>query len=461
MSQYPDEIDLTTPQGVVVYLAPTPFACAKAEPLSGGWANFIFRLHLITPYQGRSTLILKHARPYAARIPELSIPVSRQVRKRFQSDGVLLHLFEPPTETTHSRVVSRRSHGNPFQDSEVDALRRVRAHFPPDAPVTVPTVHHFDGAQHAIVMDDAGPRAMPLKAALLAGRISPSRGAALGKALGEFLRTLHARGRDDDGVGGLREKSNFEGGNVLGRELSVFCTYGRLGSTLRALDPGGAGGANGEGEGESKSEDSDRALLRSVLGDEPLGVSEDTLRVVEALAERRTAQIMEPTTDGTDATFVMGDFWPGNILVVVGGEEDGDANEQEEQGKGQQQPCFVVDWELAKAGLAGLDAGQLCAELTTLRRLRPDERAEAAGETLASFVRAYFAGDVGPRWEETRRVAVGHFGAHLAVFTARTGWDGGAGPTRALVLDGVARLVEGADADRVWTDDELVQTFLR
>ena len=331
----------------------------------------------------------------------------------------------------------------------MDALRRVRAHFPPDAPVTVPTVHHFDTVHHAIVMDDAGPRTLPLKAALLAGRISPARGAALGKALGEFLRTLHARGRDDDGVGGLRETF---GGNALGRELSVFATYGRLGSTLRALCPDGR-------ESESESENGDRALLRSVLGDEPLGVSEDTLRVVETLAERRAAQILEPTAGGMDATFVMGDFWPGNVLVDVGEEErDGDSDEQ---GQGQQQPSLVVDWELAKAGQAGLDVGQFCAELATLRRLRPDERAEAAGETLASFVRAYFAGDVGPRAEETRRVAVGHFGVHLAVWTGRAEWDGGAGPKRSLVLDGVARLVEGADTDRVWTDEELVQTFLR
>ena len=332
----------------------------------------------------------------------------------------------------------------------MDAMRRVRAHFPPDAPVTIPTVHHFDSVHHAIVMDDAGPRALPLKAALLAGRISPSRGAELGKALGEFLRTLHARGKDDDGVGGLRE--TFGGGNVLGRELSVFATYGRLGSTLRALQhPDGR---------DVESENGDRALLRSALGDEPLGVSEDTLRVVEALAERRAAQILEPTAGGMDATFVMGDFWPGNILVDVGEEErerDGD-----EQGQVQQQPpSLVVDWEVAKAGQAGLDVGQFCAELATLRRLRPDERAEAAGETLASFVRAYFAGDVGPRAEETRRVAVGHFGVHLAVWTGRAVWDAGAGPKRTLVLDGVARLVEGADADRVWTDEELVQTFLR
>lgn len=246
--------------------------------------------------------------------------------------------------------------------------------------------------------------------------------------------------------------------NVLGRELSVFATYGRIGSTLRALDPDRDGGGDG-------------ALLRSVLGDEPLGVSDDTLRVVEALAERRAAQIMEPTADGTDSTFVMGDFWPGNILVDGEEGEEGDGVDVDQrrgqQQQQQQQPCFVVDWELAKEGLAGLDVGQFCAELATLRRLRPgdDGRAQAAaGETLASFVRAYFAGGdvaVGHHAEETRRVAVGHFGAHLVVWTARVGWEGGAGPTRTLMLDGVARLVEGADAGRVWTDEELVQTFLR
>jgi hypothetical protein len=314
--------------------------------------------------------------------------------------------------------------------------------------VTVPTVHRFDGAHHAIVMDDAGPRAQTLKAALLAGRISPSRGAALGRALGEFLRELHARGREDED-----EDGSVGGGNVLGKELSVFATYGRLGSTLRALDRD----RDGDGDGESE-----RALLRSVLGDEPLGVSDETLRVIEALAERRAAQIMEPTAGGgTDATFVMGDFWPGNILVV---QEDEDG-----QGRRNERPCFVVDWELAKVGQAGLDVGQFCAELATLRRLRPGEDGRAgaaAGETLASFLRAYFAGGDGDgvgghRAEETRRVAVGHFGAHLVVWTPRVGWEGGAGPTRTLMLDGVARLVEGADADRVWTDEELVQTFLR
>jgi len=350
----------------------------------------------------------------------------------------------------------------------VEALRRVHAQLPPDARVTVPAVHLFDSANHTIVMDDAGPRALPLKAALLAGgRIAPPppllpRAAALGTALGEFLRALHARGRED---GAMRESFAR---HAVGRDISGFATYGRLGATLRALDGCGDGDADGEREESASASgrgdpDRDRALLRSVLGEEPLGVSEDTLRVVEALAERRRAQIREPR-GGDGETFVMGDFWPGNVLVVLPEEEDDDDRAAAPPAPAHDAVLVVVDWELAKVGLAGLDVGQFCAELATLRRLRPGERAEggaAAGEILANFVRAYFAGDVGPEAEETRRVAVGHFGVHLAVWTARAGWEGGAGPTRALVLDGVARLVEGADADRVWTDEELVQTFLR
>ncbi|KAI0275297.1 hypothetical protein BC834DRAFT_852169 [Gloeopeniophorella convolvens] len=76
------EFDLTTPDGVLAYLASTPFASTRAEPLSGGTANFIFRLRLRTPHEGRPTLILKHARPYAALSPDFAFPVSRQVRAR-------------------------------------------------------------------------------------------------------------------------------------------------------------------------------------------------------------------------------------------------------------------------------------------------------------------------------------------------------------------------------------------
>jgi 5-methylthioribose kinase len=74
------QFDLSTPQGVLAYLAQTRYASARADPLSGGTTNFVFRLHLNMPYEGRTTLILKHARPYVARRPDFPLPVSRQVR---------------------------------------------------------------------------------------------------------------------------------------------------------------------------------------------------------------------------------------------------------------------------------------------------------------------------------------------------------------------------------------------
>ena len=89
---------------------------------------------------------------------------------------------------------------------------------------------------------------------------------------------------------------------------------------------------------------------------------------------------------------------------------------------------------------------QFCAKPMTLRRPQPDssKRAEAAtGEALASFAQAYFTGEVRPEVDETRRVTAGHFGVHLAVWTPRTRWDGGGAPTHVLMMDGVARLVEG------------------
>jgi len=302
----------------------------------------------------------------------------------------------------------------------VDALRGVRAWLPPDARVTVPVVHHFDHVMHAAIMDDAGPRAAPLKAALLAGHISTARAAVLGTALGRFLHALHTWSRRTEAGGKLREAL---AANVFARDIYALITYGRLDATLRT--PGATAGGQEP---------------LPALGDEPLGVPEETLRVLQALAERRGAQIR----DVRGETLVMGDFWPGNVLVG-GEEEDG--------------PTLVVDWEIARPGQAGTDVGQFCAELATLRGPHP-ERAEAAGEVLKNFVHVYFAGDVGPEADETRRVALGHFGVHLAVTTPRAEWSAGVQAKRALVMDGVKCLVEGADPDRIWTDEELVNRFM-
>lgn len=72
--------DLTIEAGVEAYLADTPYACTKAEALSGGLGNFVFRLHLREHYHGHQTLVLKHAKPYVKALPNIPFDVHRQVR---------------------------------------------------------------------------------------------------------------------------------------------------------------------------------------------------------------------------------------------------------------------------------------------------------------------------------------------------------------------------------------------
>ena len=71
--------DLSTVPGVLQYLTPTPFASNEVHPLSGGNTNFVYRMHLRIPYNGLSTMVLKHARPYVASAREMQLAVERQV----------------------------------------------------------------------------------------------------------------------------------------------------------------------------------------------------------------------------------------------------------------------------------------------------------------------------------------------------------------------------------------------
>lgn len=123
---------------------------------------------------------------------------------------------------------------------------------------------------------------------------------------------------------------------------------------------------------------------------------------------------------------VMGDFWPGNIIVS-------------NSGVGR---AYVVDWEVCRPGLAGLEIGQFCAEIGFVQHFHP-EHASTADAVLGGFMRAYSA--AAEPDEEVLRMADVHAGVHTVVIAASVDW-GARDATRAAVLKGVRRIVQGSES---------------
>ena len=122
----------------------------------------------------------------------------------------------------------------------------------------------------------------------------------------------------------------------------------------------------------------------------------------------------------------MGDFWPGNIMVSL-------------NMKGDLEHLYILDWELARVGLPGIEIGQFCAEIHMLRRFNGEVCQDTATLVLEHFLKAYtrLAGDT----EQARRALV-HMGVHMSVLGARVEW-GEKEETRQVVLEGVRKIVDG------------------
>ncbi|KAF4573303.1 Protein kinase-like domain superfamily protein [Pleurotus pulmonarius] len=344
-------LDLTTISGVKKYLEGTRFQCEDVLPLSGGTANFIYRISLLEPFEGRSTLILKHGRPFVGTIP---FSLKRQTY-------------------------------------EVEALKWTSTWLTADSAVKVPAVLHFDENKAVIVMEDVGPDAKTLKQLLLDGLVPEALARKVGFALGEFLAGVHRRS------GSEAELLRVFDANEQGKSISAWATYGRLVSTL-------------QGEG------------LPVLSDPPLDVSEDKFDTIATLSKERSSQISASAN-----CLVMGDFWPGNIVLNPTTES-----------------IYVIDWELAKTGLEGLDLGQFCAEIHTLRRFHPSQ--SNSGDIIISvFLQTYRRVRDHPDPSTLAGIVVTHVGAHLVAWTPRVEW-GGREDTRAVVAEGVELLVGGHKA---------------
>ncbi|THV06613.1 hypothetical protein K435DRAFT_815972 [Dendrothele bispora CBS 962.96] len=221
-------VDLSNVSELKEYLEITPFACDDFEVLSGGTGNFVCRIKLRSPYEGSSTAVVKHAKPY---------------------------VFSTRNTERYPFALER-------QRFEVESLRLVKEWLPPDSFVTVPEVHLFDEKESVIIMEDSGQNSVTFKEFILRGRCSPEVGTRIGSALGEFLGQLHVWGKDN-----LSKVVELLGPNEPAKKISGWATYGRLVSTLKGDDN------------------------LDALSGAPLGIPEDQLEIIKDVGEK-TQQIM-------------------------------------------------------------------------------------------------------------------------------------------------------------------------
>ncbi|KAI6098039.1 kinase-like domain-containing protein [Pisolithus croceorrhizus] len=361
MSNTPET--LATAAGVQAYLENTAFASHTVDSLSGGFANFTYRIHLHTPIDGRSTFVLKYAPAYVAApfmLGPTQIPLSPE-RQKFEAEAFRL-----------SRHLS-------IQSNEIT--------------VEVPSLRLYDEEMHVVITDDAGINSRTLKEVLINESLPTALLEEMGVALGRFLSRLHGLHEGGDVDLSLFAKNKVGKGNT---------TYSRVVPTLT-------------GKYEFPA-----------LSNPLLDIPDEKLAAFSRLAETRSRKIRSSTAADP---MTHGDFWPGNVVVCLRRGVDGKVEALEK--------LCVLDWEVARTGLPGLDLGQFCAELYLISRFHP-HRKESATAVMTSFLSAYKRGTnkVDP---VLAGVALGHVGAHLVTMTARIGW-GGREQTRKVVQEGVDML---------------------
>lgn len=314
-----------------------------------------------------------------------------------------VHL-DNPVNGTHTVVLKHvREYAALFEGF---ALSSERQHFEAEAIryvheinagnwVSVASILHEDQAARALVLSDCGTDAHELKAAVLAGKVSLPAANAIGAGLGAFLARLHNSGRAPEAQARLAP-------NVDAVRVSTVVTYGQMEASVDPTD--------------ARFE-----------------------KICEIVTKRSHEIASAPQT------VTQGDFWPGNVLVKLGA--DGTASS-----------VTVLDWELAKPGLAGLDVGQLCAELYYLERFSGSP--EVGKAMRHSFLKTYRGAVSGFDMADVARVAATHIGAHHAVWTAKISPYKDHPEAKDVISQGIVYFVEGFDASPEWLRRSLVGELL-
>ncbi|KAF7329590.1 APH domain-containing protein [Mycena kentingensis (nom. inval.)] len=181
------ELDLAEASDVLKYLSSTPFASSRVEMLSGGNANYTYRLFLEEPSSasgGFPTVVMKHSKAWSRTSRSFELKIARQ-------------------------------------EIEAFALQRVRAILDAASPsiVTVPTVFLYDPTHAVIIMEDAGENSETLKSLLRRTSLLHANLTQLCADLGRFLATIHNHGSAD------AELMSKVGTNEQMRWITAWITY--------------------------------------------------------------------------------------------------------------------------------------------------------------------------------------------------------------------------------------------
>ncbi|KAJ3138979.1 Carboxy-terminal domain (CTD) phosphatase [Geranomyces variabilis] len=291
--------------------------------------------------------------------------------------------MDPKTEMDDNRMVDEQAALGLFATAGPlhDVVRD-------DTRILVPTVYHYDATTKTLYMSDFGAGRPTLKEFLInpafaADRFDPQRLRDLGRAIGGFLRTLHDTGRQNlsrlDGV--LNEKM----GTLTKQQLIYEYYYKQYKGVMSKLGISGL---------------------------------EEAVAAVEAFAESDAFYARE--------TFVMGDFWPGNMLVNP---------------KSLDSAC-VVDWEMARIGVPTLDVSQFCAELYMAEKFKGSA---AAKDVMKGLIETY-----GSDRLDLRAFAIG-LAMHVAVVATYYGWETDEEKLRQVVKGAAVYAERAHDADFVRT----------
>lgn len=111
---------------------------------------------------------------------------------------------------------------------------------------------------------------------------------------------------------------------------------------------------------------------------------------------------------------------------------------------GELDKILVVDWEMSRIGIPGVEVGQFAAEIYFCGRFHENTCKDTSKIVLDNFFATYST-----KFEVTEdlaRRALVHFGTHLVIVGPTVGW----GPkeiSREVALEGADVVVQGHDAD--------------